>query len=121
MFSGTFSSPYSVFNLHPFTKSQIASPEPISKSSPWKPLERLVIWKPASSAVLSGLYLMEIFKEAGLPDGVINFIPGKGSKTGNIVHIVPQADKRARTFPVFVKIDNKDEVINFVKTRLESK
>ena len=36
---------------------------------------------------------------------------GGMTKTGNIVHIVPQADKRSRTFPVFVKIDNKDEVI----------
>jgi RND family efflux transporter MFP subunit len=30
---------------------------------------------------------------------------------GHIVHIVPQAERRARTFPVFVKIDNKDEKI----------
>ena len=39
--------------------------------------------------------------------------PALGSikRTGHIVHIVPQAGKRARTFPVFVKIDNKDEVI----------
>jgi membrane fusion protein (multidrug efflux system) len=36
---------------------------------------------------------------------------GGMTKTGNIVHIVPQAGKRARAFPVFVKIDNKDEVI----------
>jgi len=33
------------------------------------------------------------------------------ARTGHIVHIVPQADKRARTFPVFIKIDNKDEAI----------
>jgi RND family efflux transporter MFP subunit len=33
------------------------------------------------------------------------------ARTGRIVHIVPQADKRARTFPVFVKLDNKDEAI----------
>ena len=39
--------------------------------------------------------------------------PALGDKTrvGHIVHIVPQADKRARTFPVYVKIDNKDEAI----------
>lgn len=30
---------------------------------------------------------------------------------GHIVHIVPQAEKRARTFPVFIKIDNKDEMV----------
>jgi len=42
----------------------------------------------------------------------VNF-PALGSitRTGHIIHIVPQADKRARTFPVFVKIDNKDELI----------
>ena len=33
------------------------------------------------------------------------------TRTGHIVHIVPQADKRARTFPVYIKIDNKDEAI----------
>ncbi len=36
---------------------------------------------------------------------------GGMTRTGNIVHIVPQAGARARTFPVYVKIDNKDEVI----------
>ena len=33
------------------------------------------------------------------------------TKTGSIIHIVPQADARARTFPVYVKLDNKDEMI----------
>ncbi len=36
---------------------------------------------------------------------------GNITRTGYIVHIVPQADKRARTFPVYIKIDNKDEAI----------
>ncbi len=36
---------------------------------------------------------------------------GGMASIGHIVHIVPQAEKRARTFPVFVKIDNKDETI----------
>ncbi len=44
-----------------------------------------IVWKPSSTAVLSGYYLMKIFKEAGLPDGVINFIPGPGSMIGDIV------------------------------------
>jgi 1-pyrroline-5-carboxylate dehydrogenase len=44
-----------------------------------------VVWKPATTAVLSGYYLMQIFKEAGLPDGVINFVPGKGAMIGDIV------------------------------------
>ncbi len=36
---------------------------------------------------------------------------GGMTSVGHIVHIVPQAEKRARAFPVFVKIDNKDEKI----------
>ncbi len=36
---------------------------------------------------------------------------GDMKRTGHIIHIVPQADKRARTFPVYVKIDNNDEAI----------
>lgn len=38
----------------------------------------VTVWKPATTAVLSNYYLMKIFKEAGLPDGVINFLPGSG-------------------------------------------
>jgi 1-pyrroline-5-carboxylate dehydrogenase len=34
------------------------------------------IWKPASSAMLSAHYVMRVLMEAGLPPGVINFIPG---------------------------------------------
>ena len=37
-----------------------------------------LVWKPASTSVLSNYYLMKIFMEAGLPDGVINFIPSSG-------------------------------------------
>jgi 1-pyrroline-5-carboxylate dehydrogenase len=42
-----------------------------------------VVWKPATTSLLSNYLLMQIFKEAGLPDGVINFVPGKGSVIGN--------------------------------------
>jgi len=35
-----------------------------------------VFWKPAATAVLSGYYIMRILEEAGLPPGVINFVPG---------------------------------------------
>ena len=48
-----------------------------------------VLWKPASTAVLSSHYLMELFKEAGLPDGVINFIPGSGGKVGGPAMAMP--------------------------------
>ena len=48
-----------------------------------------VLWKPASTAVLSSYYLMGLFKEAGLPDGVINFIPGSGGKVGGPAMAMP--------------------------------
>jgi 1-pyrroline-5-carboxylate dehydrogenase len=41
-----------------------------------------VVWKPSSTSILSNYYLMQIYKEAGVPDGVINFVPGSGSLIG---------------------------------------
>jgi 1-pyrroline-5-carboxylate dehydrogenase len=35
-----------------------------------------VVWKPAATAMLAGHYIMKILEEAGLPPGVINFVPG---------------------------------------------
>lgn len=43
------------------------------------------VWKPATTSLLSNYYMMKILMEAGLPDGVINFIPGKGSLIGGEV------------------------------------
>ncbi|HEX5651396.1 MAG TPA: L-glutamate gamma-semialdehyde dehydrogenase [Steroidobacteraceae bacterium] len=39
-------------------------------------LGNTVVWKPATSAALSNWRIMEVLREAGLPDGVINFVPG---------------------------------------------
>ncbi len=43
----------------------------------------VVIWKPASSVVFSNYQIMKILMEAGMPAGVINFLPGSGSKIGD--------------------------------------
>jgi 1-pyrroline-5-carboxylate dehydrogenase len=40
------------------------------------------VWKPASTALLSNYLLMRVFAEAGLPPGVVNFVPGPGSVIG---------------------------------------
>jgi 1-pyrroline-5-carboxylate dehydrogenase len=40
------------------------------------------IWKPSSNAVYSAYWTMKLFQEAGIPDGVINFIPGPGRIVG---------------------------------------
>jgi 1-pyrroline-5-carboxylate dehydrogenase len=44
-----------------------------------------VIWKPASSAVLSGYYILRLLEAAGLPPGVINFVPGDAVQISNIL------------------------------------
>ncbi|HLO67131.1 MAG TPA: L-glutamate gamma-semialdehyde dehydrogenase [Holophaga sp.] len=44
-----------------------------------------VVWKPASTSILSNYYLMQLYVEAGLPRGVINFVPAKGSLIGRVV------------------------------------
>jgi len=49
-----------------------------------------VIWKPSSTAVHEGYFMMKIFKEAGLPDGVINFVPCGGAQLGSLALPHPQ-------------------------------
>jgi 1-pyrroline-5-carboxylate dehydrogenase len=44
-----------------------------------------VVWKPASTAVLSNYRIMQLLMEAGLPKGVINFIPGSGRDVSSTV------------------------------------
>jgi 1-pyrroline-5-carboxylate dehydrogenase len=44
-----------------------------------------VIWKPASSAMLSGYSIMRLLERAGLPPGVINFVPGDAVQITNIL------------------------------------
>lgn len=43
-----------------------------------------VVWKPANTAVYSAHFIMEILKEAGLPDGVINLVYADGATIGEI-------------------------------------
>lgn len=67
-----------VFAVTPFNFTAIASNLCMSPAI----MGNVVVWKPATTSILSNYYLMKIYKEAGLPDGVINFIPGKGSVIG---------------------------------------
>jgi 1-pyrroline-5-carboxylate dehydrogenase len=43
------------------------------------------IWKPASTSVLSNYYVMRLLEAAGVPPGVINFVPGSGAAVGDPV------------------------------------
>jgi 1-pyrroline-5-carboxylate dehydrogenase len=70
-----------IFAVTPFNFSSIAGNLPTSAAM----LGNVVLWKPASSAVYSGYWFMRMMEAAGLPPGVINFIPGRGSTVGNPV------------------------------------
>ena len=45
----------------------------------------VVVWKPASTSILSNYFLMKVYEEAGLPPGVINFLPGGGSAISTVL------------------------------------
>ena len=70
-----------VFAVTPFNFTSIAA----NLSCAPALFGNVALFKPASSCVYSGYFLMQLFKEAGLPDGVINFLPGSGSQIGKQV------------------------------------
>jgi len=70
-----------VFAITPFNFTSISGNLPSSPAL----MGNTVVWKPASTAVYSGYMIMKILQESGLPDGVINFIPGSGEEIGDII------------------------------------
>ncbi|MHC1778740.1 MAG: L-glutamate gamma-semialdehyde dehydrogenase [Bacteroidales bacterium] len=75
-----------VFSVSPFNFTSIASNLNLSPVM----MGNTTIWKPATTSILSNYYLMKIFMEAGLPDGVVNFIPGSGALIGK--HVMESND-----------------------------
>jgi len=61
-----------VYAVTPFNFTSIAGNLPTAPAL----MGNTVLWKPASSAVLSAYYIMRLLQHAGLPPGVINFLPG---------------------------------------------
>jgi 1-pyrroline-5-carboxylate dehydrogenase len=61
-----------VYAVTPFNFTAIAGNLPSAPAM----LGNVAVWKPAQTAVYSGYYIMKLLEEAGLPPGVINFIPG---------------------------------------------
>jgi len=70
-----------VFAVTPFNFTSIAGNLPTAPAL----VGNTVVWKPASSSVYSGYFLMKLLEEAGLPPGVINFTPGSGGEVGDPV------------------------------------
>jgi len=70
-----------VFAVSPFNFTAIGGNLPTAPAM----TGNTVLWKPASTAVYSNYMVMKILQESGLPDGVINFIPGSGEEIGDYV------------------------------------
>ncbi len=74
-----------VFAITPFNFTAIGGNLPTAPAI----MGNTVLWKPASTAVYSAHHLLQVLKKAGLPDGVINFVPGSGSEVGDPVLASP--------------------------------
>jgi 1-pyrroline-5-carboxylate dehydrogenase len=68
-----------VFAVSPFNFTAIGGNLPTAPAL----MGNTVLWKPASTSILSNYYTMKLLQAAGLPDGVINFLPGHGPKVGD--------------------------------------
>ncbi|HEY8021057.1 MAG TPA: L-glutamate gamma-semialdehyde dehydrogenase [Thermoanaerobaculia bacterium] len=70
-----------VFAVTPFNFTSIGGNLPTAPAL----MGNTVLWKPASSSVFSNYQIFRVLQAAGLPDGVINFLPGRASKVGDPV------------------------------------
>ncbi len=74
-----------VFAITPFNFASIAGNLPTAPAI----MGNVVLWKPASSTVYVAYHIMKLLQAAGLPDGVINMLPGPGGSVGNPVIASP--------------------------------
>jgi 1-pyrroline-5-carboxylate dehydrogenase len=74
-----------VFALTPFNFTAIAGNLPTSAAM----MGNVVVWKPADTQIYSAHVLMEIFKAAGVPDGVINLVFVSGPTAGKVIFSHP--------------------------------
>ena len=65
-----------VYAITPFNFTSIGGNLPTSPAI----MGNTVVWKPASASVLSNYFIMKLLEEAGLPPGVINFVPGPATR-----------------------------------------
>lgn len=70
-----------IYTISPFNFTAIASNLNMAPCI----MGNTMVWKPASTSLLSNYYLMKVFMEAGIPAGVINFLPGSGSTISEVV------------------------------------
>lgn len=70
-----------VFAITPFNFTAIAANLCAAPAM----MGNVVVWKPAETQIYSAQVIMEIFKEAGLPDGVINMVTVSGPTAGDVI------------------------------------
>jgi len=70
-----------VYAITPFNFTSIAANLPMAPAL----MGNVVIWKPARTQMYSAQIIMQLFKEAGLPDGVINMVTGRSSMITEVV------------------------------------
>lgn len=70
-----------VFALTPFNFTAIAGNLPTSAAM----MGNTIVWKPSNTQIYSANVLMEVFKEAGVPDGVINLVYVSGPVAGDVI------------------------------------
>jgi 1-pyrroline-5-carboxylate dehydrogenase len=70
-----------VFAVTPFNFTSIGGNLPSAPAL----MGNVSLWKPSSTSLLSNYYMYKVMEAAGLPPGVINFIPGKGRSVGDPV------------------------------------
>jgi 1-pyrroline-5-carboxylate dehydrogenase len=75
-----------VYAITPFNFTAIGGNLPTAPAI----MGNTVVWKPASTAVLSSWYILQILREAGLPDGVINFLPGDPKQISDLALAHPE-------------------------------
>ncbi len=75
-----------VFAVTPFNFTSIAGNLPMAPAL----MGNTCLWKPASTSVYSNWFLLKLFEDAGMPPGVINFLPGRGSEVGDPVLASPR-------------------------------
>jgi 1-pyrroline-5-carboxylate dehydrogenase len=74
-----------VYAITPFNFTSIAGNLPTAPAM----LGNTAIWKPAATAVYSGYYIMKLLEAAGLPPGVINFVPGDAGAVSDVLLASP--------------------------------
>lgn len=70
-----------VFALTPFNFTAISGNLPSSPAL----MGNVVVWKPSNAQIYSARVIMEVFREAGLPDGVINLVYVSGPEAGEVI------------------------------------